>query len=472
MIPRTMDQFEAMLHQEGFCDVSWFYRSEFMTDDVAENTAVITTAKNKYKAMYTWQYDIERTGEGDFASENNDMWGKLYNDVLVANYILERSNDIVDADILQSRKDYLEAEALFLRARAYLELVNIYAVPYDAATAGKTPGVPLREGTGITNNYARNTVGEVYAQIEGDLKNAIYLFDQSQEQKSLWHPNKKAALLLLSRVYLYKGEWQNVIDAATELIKLCPMGLYAMNKNLTSPVVRTANQEVLHSWGVIAGTLVDNQMEGVLSDIPKIYRVENSFSTAAYGASDELVKMYSENDVRQMLYFKAASGTQVTAKWHPSFSALGGYSYRLAEAYLSRAEAYAALGKVTEAMDDMKALLSKRIDGDYADLLPASSDPMVVRRFVLDQRRLEFCFENQRWYDLRRTQSWYPKDIKHVFSYSTSTSGYVGTVNETEVYTLTSTSPNYTLELPLAETTINSSIEVYGKRENVKPSQR
>ncbi len=464
VIPRTIDQFEAMLHEEGFVDVSWLYTSEFMTDDVAENTNVITSAKNRYKAMYTWQRDIERTGDGHYA-ENNNVWGKLYNDILVANYILERIDDIVDAEIALDRKTYLHAEACFLRARAYFELVNVYATPYDKATASTTPGVPLREGTGITNNYERNTLAEVYAQIESDLLQAVELFDQTREQKSLWHPNKKAALLLLSRVYLYKGEWENVVETTTKLIALCPAGLYPMNRNITDVVVRPANQEVLHTWGVISGTLVDNAMEGVLSDIPKIYRVDGTLSTAAYGVSDELLSMYAENDIRLQLYFKASSGRSVTAKWHPQFTSLGGYTYRLSEAYLSRAEAYAAMGNAEKAIEDMKALLSKRIDGDYSKMLPATTDATEVRRFVLDQRRMELCFENHRWFDLRRSQSWYPKDIVHVFSLSTSTSGYVGTVTDTETYTLRSTSPNYTFELPLAETTVNSAIQPYGKRE-------
>lgn len=465
VIPRTIEQFESMLHQEGFVDVSWFYNSEFMTDDVTENTNVITSAKNQYKGIYTWRKDIERTGEGNYSGENNNMWGKLYNDVLVANYILERLEDIVDQEAVLSRKTYLNAEACFLRARAYLELVNIYAEPYSDVTAATTQGVPLREGTGITNNYKRNTVAEVYAQIESDLKTAIELFDQTSEQKSLWHPNKKAALLLLSRVYLYKGEWQKVIDTTTELINLCPAGLYAMNRNISDPVVRNGNQEVLHTWGVIAGTLVDNASEGVLSDIPKIYRVDGSMSTATYVVSDELLGMYAENDMRQLLYFKPTSGKYVTGKWHPQFTSMGGYSYRLAEAYLNRAEAYAAMGNSPKAIDDMKALLSKRIDGDYAAMLPSGDDAQTVRRFVLDQRRMELCFENHRWYDLRRTQSWYPKELTHVFSLSSSTSGYVGTVTETETYTLRPSSPNYTFELPLAETSINSEIELYGKRE-------
>lgn len=468
VIPRTMEQFESMLHEEGFVGVSWFYLSDFMTDDVTENTNVITTAKNQYKGIYTWQRDIERTGDGHYSDANNAMWGKLYNDILVANYIIERIDDIVDADALAGRKTYLNAEAYFLRARAYLELVNIYAPPYEAATATTTLGVPLREGTGITNNYHRNTIAEVYAQIESDLRHSIELFDKTTVQKSLWHPNKKAALLLLSRAYLYKGEWENVISTTSELIELCPQGLYPLNRNFTEPVVRVANQELLHTWGVIAGTLVDNAMEGVQSEIPTIYRVDGSLSTAAYGVSDELLGMYAENDMRQTVYFKASSGRSVTAKWHPQFTTLGGYSYRLAEAYLSRAEAYAALGQTDRALADMKTLLSKRIDGNCDDMLPKGGDQMAVRRFVLDQRRLELCFENHRWYDLRRTQSWYPKDITHVFSLSSSTSGYVGTVTGTETYTLRSTSPNYTFELPLAETTVNSDIEIYGKREDIR----
>lgn len=472
VIPRTMDQFESMLNQEGFYNVAWFYTSEFMTDDVTENTSVITTAKNRYKALYTWQYDIERTGDGDYASENNAMWKNLYNNILVANYIIEHSADIVDADIQEARRKTLDAEAYFLRARAYLELVNIYAEPYNASTAATAPGVPLREGTGITNNYARNSVAEVYAQIESDLHSAIRLFDESQLKKSLWHPNKKAALLLLSRMYLYKGEWQKVVDTATELINLCPQGLYALNRNISDPVVRNANPEVLHTWGIIGGTLVDNASEGVMSEIPKIYRVEGSLSTAAYGVSDELMNMYSENDMRQFIYFKGTAGKNIPVKWHPQFTTLGGYTYRLAEAYLSRAEANAAMGNVEAALADMKTLLSKRIDGNYLDLLPRSSDAVDVRKFVLDQRRLELCFENHRWFDLRRSQGWYPKDINHIFSYSTSTSGYVGTVNETEVFTLRSSSPNYTLELPLAETIINSAIETYGKREAIKGTKQ
>lgn len=467
VIPRTMEQFESMLHREGFLDVTWFYKSEFMTDDVQENTPVVTTAKNRYKGLYTWQYDVERTGEGDFADGNNDVWGKLYNDILVANYILERSADIVDADTKQARKSQLEGEAHFLRARAYLELVNVYAEPYDPATAASMPGVPLREGTGITNRYQRNTVAEVYAQIEDDLKAAIELLGKADMDVSLWHPTQKAALLLLSRTYLYMNELQKTVSTASQVIDLCPQGLYAMNKNITSAIVRVGNPEVLHTWGEIAGTLVENAMEGVQSEIPKIYRVESSFSTAAYGVSDDLLSMYSPNDVRPLLYFHATGGMNVTGKWHPQFTQLGGNSLRLSEAYLNRAEANAALGNTDAAMADMKVLLAKRIDGDYSSLLPVGDNAMTVRRFVLDQRRMELCFEGQRWFDLRRSQSWYPKDVEHTFSYSTSTSGTIGTVNETEVYVLRSGSPNYTIELPLAETTVNPNIEMYSKREQI-----
>lgn len=470
MIPRTIEQFESMLHQEGFIDASWFYRSEFMTDDISENTNVITTAKNQYKALYTWQADVERTGDGGYSDENNVMWRNLYNDILVANYVIERASDIVGIEATESRKNQLIGEAYFLRARAYMELVNIYAEPYDESTANKAnSGVPLRIGTGITNNYARNTMAEVYAQIESDLTTAIAAFSNSTETKSLWHPNKKAAMLLLSRAYLYKGEWQKVIDITTDLIELCPLGLYALNKNISDPFVRTANPEVLHTCGVIAGALVDNVSEGVLSDIPKIYRVDGSLQTPAYCVSEDLINQYCSDDMRLITYFKGSAGKTIPAKWHPQFTTLGGYSYRLAEAYLSRAEANAALGHAYEALQDMVELLKNRIDGDYESLLPDEADQMEVRRFVVDQRRLELCFENHRWYDLRRTQKWYPKDICHIFSYATSTSGYVGTVNSSESYVLRSASPNYTFELPISETTINSDISHYGEREDTTP---
>lgn len=50
-------------------------------------------------------------------------------------------------------------------------LTNIYGAPYDKSNPNATWGVPLKLSEEVIDiYYSRNTVGEVYASIEADLK--------------------------------------------------------------------------------------------------------------------------------------------------------------------------------------------------------------------------------------------------------------------------------------------------------------
>lgn len=461
VIPRTVSQYQAMLHQHGFINVTWFYKSDFMTDDIAENPTTTTDAKNAYKSLYTWAKDIEIDGSGEMVSTNK-MWEDLYNDVLVANYVLERAEE---AEGTESERSQILAEARFLRARSYLELVNIYAPVYNSATANDTPGVPLRDGTGVSNTYSRNTVAEVYSQIISDLQESLRLFKLSHEETSLWHPNYKTALLLLSRTYLYMERWQDVVNTTTELISLCPSGLYNLNQQPNAVVVSAANPEVLHSYGSRA-TMVVTDESGVQSNsIPTIYLANGSTSVATYGISDDLLNAFHEGDSRLHSLSSDGKGIQVPAKWHSGYSALGAYTYRLSEAYLSRAEAYTYLGENAKALADVRLLLQYRVNNINNVYIPGATDAVTLRKFVLDERRLEFCFENHRWFDLRRINKWYPHTITHKFSLSSNSgSSVTGTVTGIQLFTLDPQSPNYTLEIPRSEQTINPTL-MYNKRE-------
>lgn len=469
MIPESVTQYEAMLHKEAFLDVSWFYLSDFMTDDITENPSATTSAKNTYKSLYTWKRDVERDGEGQVITVTNSMWKNLYNDILVANYIIENGPKATGT---ADERNYLVAEAYFVRGRAYLELVNIYAPVYDASTASSTPGVPLRLDTGVSNDYTRASVAAVYSQIESDLKEAIRLFGTTPTKKSLWHPNADAAQLLLSRVYLYKGEWQNVIDATESL---AGRQLYDLTRRPNSPMIVETNSEVLHSYGSPA-TLYPGTDESLgIMEIPSIY--QTNLTTCTYGASEDLLSKFAlaTNDCRKYTWvINPQGGTSMTvpAKWHGQFTQIGAYSYRLAEAYLNRAEALAALGKLGEVQTLMTKYLTSRIanfSSQRATYMPsASADELEWRKFVVDQRRLEFCFEDMRWFDLRRINSWYPHTLTHTFTLASSASGSTNvTVQGTEKYSLGVSSPNYVFELPEDETQINTTITPYGKREEI-----
>lgn len=463
IIPSTTEQYEAMMLKEAFLKVSWNYMSDLMTDDIDENANAATSLKNKYKSLYAWQRDVEVDGSGQKVTDTNQWWSTLYNKVLIANYVLEH---VGEASGTESQRNNLRGEAYFLRARSYFELVNIYAPIYDAATAATTIGVPLRLDTGVKNTYKRNTLAEVYAQVENDLNQAIASFEGSHENTSLWHPGKKASQLLLSRVALFKGDWDKVISLTTDLINSSPAGLWDLPSNLNVPFVTKNNPEIFHTFGSRALLIVEGDGSGQWKNVvPTIYSGsdDQNGTTVTYGISNDLLNSFLPGDCRKQMYILSTEdGKDVPAKWNSQFSSLGAYSFRLSEAYLNRAEAYANKGMDNEALTDVKELIRHRVTDINQVTFP--TDNVALRKFIIDERRREFVGEGMRWYDLKRTTAWYPKQVSHKFTLRTSTSSGSGSVQGTETYLLAPNDPNYTFELPQAEISINTKIEQYGKR--------
>jgi len=110
-----------------------------------------------------------------------------------ANFILENS-DRIDF----SGKDIILAEARFLRAYYYFELVKIFG------------GVPLivdeRIGTVEATEIDRASASDVYAQIESDLNAAADILSYGAPQ--IGRADKGAALALLGKAHLYQKEYE------------------------------------------------------------------------------------------------------------------------------------------------------------------------------------------------------------------------------------------------------------------------
>ena len=99
-------------------------------------------------------------------------------------------------------------------------LVNLYAKPYSKETAAKDLGVPLNVTEFIEDKYfSRDPVEKVYEQIVLDLKNAADNL-AGIVQPTFYRVNEAAARTLLSRVYLYMGEWQLAVDECDKVLAL------------------------------------------------------------------------------------------------------------------------------------------------------------------------------------------------------------------------------------------------------------
>ena len=108
---------------------------------------------------------------------------------------------------------------------------------------------------------------------------------------------------------------------------------------------------------------------------------------------------------------------------------------RISEAYLNRAEAYAHEkdGRVA-ALADLNKLRRNRIVG-YTDV--EITDATTLLEEIRLERRKELCFEEQRWFDLRRYGM---PSISHRFRAKKT--------DPWKVYTLKEKDPLYTLPIP------------------------
>ena len=129
---------------------------------------------------------------GGVNSELRSLFRWNYAGITRCNFILENKDNIEF-----SGKDKILAEAKFLRAFYYFELVKFFG------------DVPLiideRIGAQEATEIARSPISEVYAQIEQDLLDASSVLDQFSLVKG--KATKGAAMALLGKVFLYQKKY-------------------------------------------------------------------------------------------------------------------------------------------------------------------------------------------------------------------------------------------------------------------------
>ncbi|MCR8666555.1 RagB/SusD family nutrient uptake outer membrane protein [Aestuariibaculum sp. M13] len=430
LIPETTDHYAALLLNEFNYNYPIFSSIDHMTDNMTEDPKAKSTLKWNRKPTYTWQREVEIDENGNELGSINNAWENTYEDIAIANYVIEL---IDEASGDQSEIDNIKGEAYFIRALSYFNLVNLYGKPYNATSADVDLGVPLRDDIGVETTYNRNTVAEAYALIESDLLKAIEHMEASGITKSKWHPNAATCNLLMSRVKLYEQKWDEAIAYSDKVIEAGSL----TKISTTVPFVRDSNKEILYSYYA-------------LSPIHRLYNIGTTLQDAYYRASKELIDLYDDNDLRKDVFFLGIDdGTGKpyyrTKKYATDvYTDLGFANFRVGEAYLNRAEAYAHKQEYGNALNDVKTLHNNRYSNVSGIVYP--SDDSQVLAYVLNERRKELCFEDHhRWFDLRRMEN--RPEIKHVYTVIEDDN----TVTSVETYTLLSDDLNYTLPIPLKE---------------------
>lgn len=368
--------FDESLNGAVYYGSTMFAAPDILTDNVILNV----TGRQSRKIMFDWLYAPNRTGQ--------ILYVNAYKVIHNANVILKNTGNLKDADF----RNNIEGEALTARALAHFDLVRMYGkIPTQSADANSSLGVAYVKTVDDAQQPARNTVKEVYDNIVTDLLEAKGKINQTNPAGRF---NLNAVNALLSRVYLYMGEWQNCVDSANEVV-----GNVASRANFPS-LWKDESFE-----GIIAQFLV-RQIDRTA--IGTVYSQTNPSTgvRSEYNASFDLYQLYSDDDIRKSSYvstslFNGNSYNHV-AKYFGKTGQVNGKVnakvIRMAEVMLNKAEALAELTKDGEALAALDAVRSQR----YKDFVSGNETGQSLKDAIALEKRLEFAFESHRFFDLKR----------------------------------------------------------------------
>ena len=374
-----------------------------MRDVMSEDLVMTTQGNGWYVSFSRWQnHNLETSGDSRF------VWRYYYRVIGNANMILA---GIDAAEGPQEEKDEITGQALAYRAWAHFNLVQLYGERYDAAGGNTQLGVPIVLEP-ITEGGARNTVEEVYAQINADLDAAIGLLDESRNAKS--HLNINVAKGIKARVAATQANYSLAATLANEARE----GYSLMSQDaLYDGFNNVDNEEWI--WG---SHQVDDQQTYFASYFA--YMSLNFSSTNIRNnpkaISSKLYDMISDTDARKGLWDPNASDPDLRDPYidemtlssfakidymnrkfiaQGNASSVGDVPYmRTAEMILLEAESLARSGNDAAAADVLFELASAR---DDAYTKTTNTGAALIEEIMV-QRRIELWGEGFRFYDLKR----------------------------------------------------------------------
>lgn len=421
VMPSTIEDYQAILNNDVVMN-NWLPALGMIGSDnfYVEYPAWQATSTTQERNAYIWAKDI-------YNGEKGFDWQMAYQAIGYANVVLEGIQKIKPTSSSQSSLNTLRGSALFFRSFAFYELAQLFAPPYDAATAVKDAGIPLKTSASVNELFPRASVEETYQRIHQDLKEAMSLLPQTSAYPT--QPSQLVVQALLARIWLTQGNYAKALEASDAVLKayntLADYNNFSATATITFPAYPNCVPEVI------------------------FYATCNSFGIASYSnlkVDSTLYKSYAANDLRKSLFFRnnGATGIAYRGDYNGNIIPSKFSGFATNEMYLIRAESKARLGNVAEAMTDLNTLLIKRWKtGTFIPLTAATQAEAITK--VLAERRKEIPFAcNLRWEDLRRLN-------KEPAFAQTLTRTLNGTT-----YTLPPNDPRYVYPIPDAELKLNN----------------
>ncbi len=338
-----------------------------------------------------------------------NFWNLSYNGITRCNKVLaELENPAIEWSDTRL-KDRAAGEALFLRALYYFKLVRQF---------GGVPLVlqPITSKEAV--DYKRVDENDVYASIVSDLQQSAGHFSRSEAVHENGRANQFAALGLLGKVFLTLGQNQ---EAQAVLKQVIDSGKYRLRENyadLFNPASKDYAETIFAIQYSEASAELSNSFIFTFAPHTSGGAVTTRPNIAITGAgwnqpTQDLIDAFEEGDERKAVAIGFWTGVDwdgqtrpiaYCAKYKPPVSAPDARCsdnfpiLRYSDILLMYAEVLNELGRTGEALPYVTVVRER------AGVTTAgSAGQAALRQLIQDERQRELCFENHRWYDLKRT---------------------------------------------------------------------
>ena len=407
-----------------------------------------------HEEAYKWE-DINNYGTGEDDTPYQ-VWEQYYFGIATANHAIAAMKEMSSDPAKDPELAHSWGEAHVLRAYLHFVLVNVFSEAYkDDAKSSQDAGIPYVTDPEVTVNVNygdsefRHSVKETYDLIEKDLLEGIDLIDDSKYKVPAYHFNHNAAHAFAARFYLYKRQYDKVIEHANAALGSNAASMMrkwsAISTNTIDAMLNSYNDETAPCNFLLQSTysLQDRLLSAirfVINDGNKTEKVKSS-KNAVYGsgpnwsnrlpAYDGKIYRYGENDDGSWLfrvyeYFeyddKIAGIGWVHIIYQP---------FTAEETLLCRAEAELYLGQTAAALADLntwttsknvtaeltQSQINKFYGGDpttsdyveeinpdkmSSEFKVLTGDEFYMLHCILHFRRIETMFEGLRWFDIKR----------------------------------------------------------------------
>jgi hypothetical protein len=391
-----------------YAQTPWTYTFYFYESDVSSDDVLATAnfgADGHQLASYTFDPTLWSI---------DDVWTNAYITINRANIVLDRVPPIV-MDVTERNR--VLGEAHYLRALAYFELVRLF---------GDVPLIEHEAKSVADARIPRSPASDVYALIMSDLQTAMTDLPASYSGADLGRATSGAATSLLAKAYLNQNDYTNAAKYAGQVMS---SGRYSLNARWLDNF--KISDEFVNPESIFEINYgAPEDTPGVPGSIQTLFSLPSGFPGGdAYGlmlVNPDLVALYAANDQRgngatyMNSPYTLADGRVAT--WGvPNGAAFHKYLdetntkdmtarswqqqpnnwiiQRYADVLLIYAEAVNSGGTATNGTAEAALnLVRARAGIPVVSGLGASALTDSVRV----ERRREFAFEGQRWFDLSR----------------------------------------------------------------------